>query len=298
VCLVSSVGLLSLTGSALAWVYPEHRDIAVLAVQGLDAGRRAAFERLWQEARAGDEQRLCLQGADAEQGAAPPCIDWAALSAIAGDHSCSSREMLETVRRSDWSLVVAAVAAQLKVDLAKIPVTAAPGQTEEQEGAVAEARRRLASEADRAARVNALRSADTRLQRADPAYATRAGANNAHFLLGRPSPETDGHAYAAQVLRPGAELSAIGVYFWFHLSALQKASRLANEQLAPEEYRALARSILFDEAFALHFLEDAFAAGHVRAPGAIRRNGRARTISTTRTGWRSSPGSGAGPRWC
>ncbi len=262
-CLVSSVGLLSLTGSALAWVYPEHRDIAVLAVQGLDAGRRAAFERLWQEARAGDEQRLCLLGADAEQGAAPPCIDWAALSAIAGDHSCSGQEMLETVRRSNWILVVAAVAAQLKADLAKIPLTAAPEQTEEQGGAVAEARRRLASEANRAARVNALRTADTRLQRADHAYATRAGANNAHFLLGRPSPETDERAYAEQALRPGAELSALGVYLWYHLSALQKASRLAHEQLSPEEHRALARSILFDEAFALHFLQDAFAAGHV-----------------------------------
>jgi hypothetical protein len=263
VCLPSSVGLLSLTGSALAWVYPEHRDIAVLAVQGLDAERRAAFERLWQEARVGNEQRLCPLGADAEQGAEPPCIDWAALSAIAGDHSCSGQEMLETVRRSDWILVVARVAAQLKADLAKIPVTATPGQTEEQGGAMAEARRRLASEANRAARLNALRTADTRLQRADPAYATRAAANNAHFLLGRPSSETDERAYAEQTLRPGAELSAIGVYFWYHLSALQKASRLAKEQLAPEEHRALARSMLFDEAFALHFLEDAFAAGHV-----------------------------------
>ena len=39
-------------------------------------------------------------------------------------------------------------------------------------------------------RLNALRTADTRLQRADPQYATRAGSNNAHFLLPRPRTDT------------------------------------------------------------------------------------------------------------
>jgi hypothetical protein len=118
------------SASALAWIYPEHRDIAVLAVQGLDADRRAVFDNLWQEARTGAEQRMCAQGADAEQGLAPPCIDWAALSGIAGDHSCSSREMLDTVSKEDWILVVADVAAQLKSDLASVPVTARPDQAE------------------------------------------------------------------------------------------------------------------------------------------------------------------------
>ena len=50
---------------------------------------------------------------------------------------------------------------------------------------------------------------------------------------------------------------------WIHLSALQKATRLATEDLAPAERQALARAMLADEAFALHFLEDAYAAGHV-----------------------------------
>ena len=34
--------------AAFGWIYPEHRDIAVLAVQGLDAERQGAFDRLWQ----------------------------------------------------------------------------------------------------------------------------------------------------------------------------------------------------------------------------------------------------------
>jgi hypothetical protein len=251
------------TGSAFAWVYPEHRDIALLAVEGLDGEHKAEFDRLWQEARGGNEQRLCPKGADTEQGVTPSCIDWAALSAIAGDHSCSSKGMMDTVLGADWILVVADVAAQLKLDLANIPITAAADQLGSESDIISDAQRRLADEATRAKRVNALRTADIRLQRADPGYATRAGSNNAHFLLARPGTDTDVLAYAELTLQPGSPLNAIGVYAWFHLSALQKASRLAREQLTPSERRSLVRAMLFDEAFALHFLEDAYAAGHV-----------------------------------
>ena len=261
--LSATLALMSLAGPVLAWIYPEHRDIAALAVEGLDPERKAEFDRLWQEARWGDEKRLCAQGADTEQGVTPECIDWAALSAIAGDHSCSSQDMIETVRKSEWILQVADVAAQLKEDLARIPVTATPEQSGAASTAFGDAQRRLADEASRAKRVNALRAADTRLQRADPKYASRADSNLAHFLLARPDTNLDAVAYAELALRLGSELNAPGVYVWYHTSALQKASRLANEQLSPDERRALARSALFDEAFALHFLEDMYASGHI-----------------------------------
>jgi hypothetical protein len=249
--------------AAFGWIYPEHRDIAVLAVQGLDAERQGEFDRLWQEARAGEEKRLCALGADVAQGLAPPCIDWAALSGIAGDHSCSSQAMLETVRTANWILVVADVAAQLKADLAQIPVTAPAEQAAATSTALTEAQRRLADQASRAQRVNALHTADLRLQRADPQYATRADANLAHFLLPRPDTNLDPSQYASLALQRGSVLNAAGVYAWYHISALQKATRLANESLSADARRALARAALFDEAFALHFLEDMFSAGHV-----------------------------------
>jgi len=258
-----AIALASISAPGIAWVYPEHRDIAVLAVQGLDPERLGEFDQLWQDARMGDETRLCVSGADADQGLTPTCIDWAALSGIAGDHSCSSYEMLETVRQSDWILMVADVAAQLKEDLGRIPVTGQPDQTKTSSDLVTNSRRRLADEASRAQRLNALRTADTRLQRADPHYATRADANLAHFLLPRPDTNLDPYAYGVLALQPGSDLNAIGVYAWYHISALQKASRLANEQLSTDERSALARAVLFDEAFALHFLEDTYAAGHV-----------------------------------
>jgi hypothetical protein len=250
--------------SVHSWIYPEHRQLSLLAVQQLDGERRPVFDRLWQLARTGDEKQLCASGADLEQGTAPTCIDWAALSAIGGDHSCSSREMFETARSAAWILQVADVSAQLKEDLARIPVVPLPEFTGRSGDIVGEAQRRVAGEAARAQRINALRTADIRLQRADPEYVARAGSNHAHFLLSRPEPATSLTDYAALTLREGSEISATGVYSYFHLSALQKASRLAAEpQLPAAERAALARAMLADEAFALHFLQDVFAAGHI-----------------------------------
>jgi hypothetical protein len=258
-----AAGLAGLAGPALAWVYPEHRDIALLAVERLDPERKPLFERLWREARVGHEQRLCEHAADTKQGLAPACIDWAALPAIAGDHSCSSRNMLDNALKSDWILEVADVAAQLKLDLARVAVTARPEIEVRSQDLFGDIQRRVEDEALRAQRVNALRTSDTRLQHADAEYATRAGSNNAHFLLPRLRTDTTPREYAELVLSPGAETNAIGVYAWFHLSALQKATRLAAEQLAPAQRQALARAMLADEAFAVHFLEDVFASGHV-----------------------------------
>jgi hypothetical protein len=172
--------------------------------------------------------------------------------------------MFEIARSAPWILQVADVAAQLKEDLARIPVLPNPESMGKATDVVNDAQRRLASEAARAQRINALRTADIRLQRVDPEYVTRAGSNHAHFLLARPETGTDLAEYAALSLRAGSEISAVGVYSYFHLSALQKASRLAGEpQLAAAERAALARAMLADEAFALHFLEDVFAAGHI-----------------------------------
>src|SRR5436190_1166352 len=216
---------------AHAWVYPEHRDIAVLAVAKLAAERKAQLDRLWGDARVGNEQRLCAQPADTQQGVAPECIDWAAFTAIAGDHSCSSSNMLDTTLKTEWILQVADVGAQLKIDLSQVVVAPRPDVQLFGPSALVDFQRQVEDEAQRARRINALRTSDTRLQRADPQYATRAGSNNAHFLLPRPTTDTTPREYAELSLKAGAPISAVGVYAWFHLSALQKASRLASESL-------------------------------------------------------------------
>jgi len=258
-----AVGMTFAAHPAFAWVYPEHREIALLSIESLDAERKALFDQLWAEARKGHEKRLCEQGADTAQGVTPECIDWAAMSAIGGDHSCSSEQLLDTATHSEWILAVAEVAARLKVDLMQISASLPATPRQEDGRLIGELRRQMESEAIRADRSNALRISDMRTQRADSEYATRAGSNNAHFLLARPRVDFTAQEYIDTTLKSGSEISAIGVWGRFHLSALQKATRLAQENLSAEERSTLARAMLVDEAFALHFLQDVFAAGHV-----------------------------------
>ena len=222
---------------AFAWVFPEHRDITVFSVQRLDADRQIQLQALWSEARRGHEQRLCAQIADPAQGPNPACIDFGAMAAISGDHSCSARDMLDTSLNSPWVLGVTRIAGRLKTQLA-----AASRPSE---------------------RSNAVRNSDLALERTDPEYVTRASSNNAHFLLARSAVDMDPEAYGLLALSPKAEVNALGTYVWYHRRALDRARRIARGE-APVEARADAvRAALADEAFALHFLEDSFSAGHV-----------------------------------
>jgi hypothetical protein len=222
---------------AFAWVLPEHRDVAVLAIQRLDPAQQAQLQQLWSEARMGYETRLCQSAADNAQDAKPTCIDYAAWAAIAGDHSCSARDMLGIVLNAPWAPGVLKVGVQLRKNLA---AAKRPSQ-----------------------RANAVRDSDIALERTDPQYVTRARSNNAHFLLARPNVAMEPEAYAQLALGPGADVNALGTYVWYHLRAIQQAMRVAHDG-APAGMRTDAvRAALSDEAFALHFLEDSFAAGHV-----------------------------------
>ena len=118
--------------------------------------------------------------------------------------------MLDTVTTSEWILAVAEVAAQLKVDLTRIS-KASPAASQDGRSLIGDLRRQMESEAIRADRINALRIADIRLQRADPEYATRAGSNNAHFLLARPKADFTAREYVETTLTVGSEINAVGV---------------------------------------------------------------------------------------
>lgn len=224
-------------GISNAGIYPEHRDISFMAIQKLSPTRLAVLDKLWAEARIGHESRLSLVVADSTQGEKSTTIDFASWPAISGDHSVSAANLVHNVLETSWIIKVSAIAAHLKSDMATAD--------------------------DRAARINALRDSDLQLQRVDPEYASRAGKNNVHFLLARATPYTDVRDYARSSVLAGCELNAIGTYVYYHYSALLKAARLSREPFSPAERSALALAALADEAFSLHFLEDAFAAGHV-----------------------------------
>jgi len=232
------LALATLSPSSFGWVYPEHREITVRAVQRLGAQDSIVLNGLWASARLGYESRLSVLPVDTVQSSDPTTIDLAAWPAIAADHSCSAANMLHNVLETDWILKVAGVTATLDRGLS-------------------------AAGLERHERTNALRNSDIMLQRVDPEYITRAGANNVHFLLARPYPDTDLKSYIELCLASGVELNALGAYAWYHLSALRKAHGLSQGSPSDAERASLARAALADEAFALHFLQDVFAAGHV-----------------------------------
>lgn len=225
------------TKKSFAWVYPEHRKIALLAIQHLSPEDRSLLEKLWSEARMGYTGRLTESVIDPTQGVKPRQLDFASWTAIAGDHSCSPQNLMYNVLQTEWILSVADIAAQLDID--------------------------IRDSKSKSQHINALRNSDIRLQRADAEYATRAGSNNVHFLLSRAGINTTSKDYLTACFSEGAPLNALGAYGWFHMSALMKASRFANENLPAAERAALMLAAMADEAFALHFLEDAFAAGHI-----------------------------------
>jgi hypothetical protein len=224
--------------SILGWLYPEHRAITMIAIYDLEPLQRKQLDQLWTTARIGHESRLSESPADSMLGEDPKYIDYAAWPAISGDHSCSSHKLLQNVLETVWIIEVADVAARLERRLKQVGW-------------------------ERHMRMNVVRDSDIELQEADLAYATRAGSNNVHFLMARPKPDTDESEYLKECLMPGSELNAIGAYTWFHLSALLKAKEYTRGDLTPDEKSRLALAILADEAFALHFIEDTFASGHV-----------------------------------
>ena len=164
----------------------------------------------------------------------PACIDLAAWAGIAGDHSCSPELLLTKTLPSDWILKVAKVSAETKVKFEK-----ATG---------------------REAKQNAAAINNLKLQFVDKEYTTRAGANNGHFLTTRTS--DDPKDYLVRTLGAEAEPNALGLYLYYHLGALGLARQWAAEA-DPAARTELARKVLATEAFAIHFLEDTFAAGHV-----------------------------------
>jgi hypothetical protein len=222
-----------LPGRAGAWIYSEHRDIMAEALRTLPLDQQALFAEFWSAARTDREARYCAEVIDGDGRTPPSCIDLAAWPAIAGDHSCSPDQFVAKILTSGWILRVAKAAAETKVGLEKAK--------------------------NREAVLNEWAISNLKLQLADPEYASRAGANTGHFLITRTS--DDPQENLLRIFASDVEPNALALYIYYHLGALGLAQRWTTTEAA--DRAQLARRILATEAFALHFLEDTFAAGHV-----------------------------------
>lgn len=231
--------------AAHAWILPEHAQITSDATSQLDESQRGILQTLWSQARRGSESRLCqwLERAPADADGAVSCLGFADLPAVAADHSCTPEELLHEVSQEAWLRDVVQV------------------------GNVTE--RRMREAGSFSARVNAWSHSNLLLERADDEYALRATSNAGHFVP-TASPGESLDAYLGEAVRADAPLNATGLYVVFHLSALRFAAAYAEAAPLPGAPNAdaaarrahWARRALVTEVFALHFLEDSFAAGH------------------------------------
>lgn len=219
-------------------VYPEHREITVQAIKKLSTAESKSLDKYWKEARKGHESRLSESLVNLQLDKNSTTIDFAAWPAIGGDHTCSPDALLNTILNTDWIVDVNQIAAELGKDLSEAGV-------------------------DTYKRNDALRVSDSRFLFADPDYATRAGSNNVHFLLPNPNPTTKLDDYLTLCLSPESESNGLSSYTFFHYLALQEAMKLNNGNLSGEARSERLRQILAYETFALHFIQDAFASGHI-----------------------------------
>ncbi|HZW87949.1 MAG TPA: hypothetical protein VFF12_02620, partial [Myxococcaceae bacterium] len=213
-----------------AWTYPEHRDISAAALERLSPARQDVIARMWKSATAGSAplKNSCSTPLGGYDGS---CLDLASWPAIAGDHSCSPENLRKDVVPSAWVMDVSRVAADLRRDLAQAP--------------------------NQSRRLDAWALSNLRLEQVDRDYSNRAAANSAHFLL--PRTEDELGAYLARAISTATEPNAMGLFLHYHLAALGLAARWRDNPDDP----VLAGQALATEAFALHFIEDSFSAGHV-----------------------------------
>jgi hypothetical protein len=221
-----------------AWILHEHWAIARHGVEHQSPERLKEMEALWARIALRHPGRFCADPVGTGKGlaAGKGCVDFAVLSALAGDHSCSPPELWRYARDEPWVIDVLEVARGVALDLQK---TTKPTEMND-----------------------IWDLSHLRLESADAEYSTRAGENTAHFLAGRVAGELD--IYVKATLGGGARSNALAIYVYYHLAALRLA--LDSFELGKTDRDGsdkLLERALVTEAYAQHFLEDMYSSGHI-----------------------------------
>ena len=224
---------------ARAWYFPEHVVIAHDGVMQLPAEIRGVLQDAVERAR-NEGLPLCARmdlSIDDFAARKPvatrmirsavgvDCVPYAALPALAGDHASSAAELRTVVTTSKGIEIVSAVTYEWS-------------QFEE-----ALARLPNAS----LERMSFVHSLDVDLYFIDPGYELRAQRTRAHFVdAGRAIEDS-----VREIEATGEVDNALAQFLAHHLRSLQLGARGSVGEA------------LLEHAFAMHFLEDSFAAGHV-----------------------------------
>ena len=237
--LCAGAAMLASAGQARAWYFPEHMTIAHDGIVVLPPEIRDVLTDAVARGRA-DGLALCadvnLSIEDvaqkrpldtpmihSEYGAG--CIPYSALPALAGDHSSSANEL--------WNVLTSRKG---------VEITSAAAY---EWGRFRAALERLPN--DSLERMSFVHSLDVAFYFIDPGYELRAQATQAHFA--------DGGRRIDEVVRiagaTGNTDTSLGQFLAHHLRSLQLAASGA------------VTLALLEHGFAMHFLQDAFAAGHL-----------------------------------
>jgi hypothetical protein len=248
-------GLLS-SSPALAWLLHEHVQITYAGLRGLSPSEKVTFDKAWRIVRSDPfwSARLCQGSAERSPVVSSGgrvhtwCVGFSSLPALAADHSCNPGDLVR-VLGSDWAENVLEEATRLDVELQTVtPVLD---------------------------RLDARRSHDIELQLLDREYLTRARTGSGHFQITRiaPGPRVGKSAappelgvYLRRALTTGQETNATALYVNYHAAAVADALQARALCKDAGQVCGAARYAIWSaftaEAFALHFLEDSFSAGH------------------------------------
>jgi hypothetical protein len=235
----AAAAVLASSRDGLAWYFPEHVAIAHDAVEALPPAIREVLGGAVAQARA-EGLPLCprvgasLEDVTQRRPLATPmiqtavtveCLPYAALGALAGDHASSARELRAVVASAKAIEIASAVAYEWS--------------------RFQDALRQLPNRSIE--RMSFVHELDVVFYFIDPGYELRAQATRAHFATaGRPL-----ETVVRDAARTGSVDDALGQFLAHHLRSLELAV-----QKHPSE-------AILEHAFALHFLQDAFAAGHL-----------------------------------
>ncbi len=228
--------------SAHAWVITEHTRLTFESVQKLSKPHRAALQAAWGLAREHTpqaRQHLCKEVASAaivNETGKRWCVSMSTLPAVAADHSCSPSDLSQILADEPWIYDVLLEGRRVGADIA-------------------------AAADDAAALYDIRRDHDLLLQSVDADYADRAEVSSAHYQLVRRSNALQ--EYLRDMLASGELSNTASLYAAYHAAALVAAARAARGDLSAPAVATWTWRAFVTESFALHFLEDAFSAGHV-----------------------------------
>lgn len=236
---LAAAAALTASSVAHAWYFPEHVIIAHDGMMELPPELRDVLKDAVARAR-GEGLQLCprvdvpleeiaqkrpLETRMIHSEIDAGCVPYSALAALAGDHASSTRELRTVLSTAKGIEITSAVAYEWSRFQAAL--ARLPNSSLE--------------------RMSFVHSLDVAFYFIDPGYELRAQATQAHFSdAGRRLDEVVRNAAAT-----GNTATALGEFLAHHLRSLQLAAA-GNVTEA-----------LLEHAFAMHFLQDSFAAGHL-----------------------------------